>query len=464
MIRDHLPECWQSCPGTLNLGASLTNRKTELKALSTALLTCLLAFIPAVHAADDLRESVAADYDNNLAALFIHFHQNPELSNFEFETAKRMAAEIRALGYEVTEGVGGTGMVAVMENGSGPTLMIRADIDGLPLRENSGLDYASQVTQTGVDGKDYPVMHACGHDVHITALIGTARQMAERRDQWSGTLVLIGQPAEERISGARAMLDDGLYERFPKPEYALAFHVSASIPSGRVEIPLDVVGSSSDAVDIVVHGIGAHGASPHEGIDPVLVASQIVVTLQSVVSRSISPLKAGVITVGSIHGGTKNNIISDRVDLQLTVRADDPEVRLQLLDGIDRVADGVGRSFGLPEELLPEVHRSTVQTTLPTINDRATAKRVLAAVTRQMGEEYVIQTARDGMSSEDFAFFVQPELGVKGVYFVVGGTAEDELDNAPSHHSPFFKIEPAPSIKSGVEATVTAAIELMPAK
>lgn len=464
MIRDHLPECWQSCPGTLNLGASLTNRKTELKALSTALLTFFLAFIPAVHAADDLRESVAADYENNLEALFIHFHQNPELSNFEFETAKRMAAEIRALGYEVTEGVGGTGMVAVMENGSGPTVMIRADIDGLPLRENSGLDYASQVTQAGVDGKDYPVMHACGHDVHITALIGTARQMAERRDQWSGTLVLIGQPAEERISGARAMLNDGLYERFPKPEYALAFHVSASIPSGRVEIPLDVVSSSSDAVDIIVHGIGAHGASPHEGIDPVLVASQIVVTLQSVVSRSISPLKAGVITVGSIHGGTKRNIISDRVDLQLTVRADDPEVRLQLLDGIDRVAEGVGRSFGLPEELLPEVHRSQVQTTLPAINDKATAKRVLAAVTSQMGEEYVIQTARDGMSAEDFAYFIQPELGVKGVYFVVGGTAEDELDNAPSHHSPFFKIEPAPSIKSGVEATVTAAIELMPAQ
>ncbi|MBT8054639.1 MAG: amidohydrolase [Xanthomonadales bacterium] len=432
-----------------------------MKALVLALLTFSMVFSPNIFADDDLRASVAADYKDNLEALFLHFHANPELSNFEFETAKRLAAEIRAFGYEVTEGVGGTGIVAVMENGAGPTVMIRADMDGLPLKEDSGLDYASKAVQEGADGKEYPVMHACGHDVHITALVGTARQMAKRRDQWSGTLVLIGQPAEERISGARAMLNDGLYERFPKPDYAVAFHVSASIPSGKMEIPLDVVASSSDSVDIVVHGVGAHGASPHKGIDPVLVASQIVVTLQSVVSRSISPLDTGVITVGAIHGGTKHNIISDRVDLQLTVRSDDPEVRLQLLDGIDRVADGVGRSFGLPEELLPEVHRSTVETTLPTINDTPTAGRVLAAVTRQMGEEFMTLSPRDGMGAEDFAFFVQPETGVKGVYFAVGGTPEADVEDAPSHHSPFFKIEPEPSIKSGVEATVIAAMELM---
>jgi amidohydrolase len=343
-------------------------------------------------------------------------------------------------------------------------VMIRADIDGLPLAEDSGLAYASKATQVDASGSEFPVMHACGHDVHITALIGTARQMAERRDRWSGTLVLIGQPAEERISGARAMLEDGLYERFPKPEYALAFHVSASMESGKIQIPLDVVASSSDSVDIIVHGIGAHGASPQKGIDPVLVAAQIVVTLQSVVSRSISPLESGVITVGAIHGGTKHNIIGRRVELQLTVRSDDPEVRTQLLDGIDRVADGVGRSFGLPEELLPEVHRSPVETTPPTINDTATATRVLAAVSSQMGEEYMTVTPRKGMGAEDFAYFVQPELGIKGVYFAVGGTPKDEVDDAPSHHSPFFKVEPEPSIKSGVEAMVISAIELMPAK
>jgi len=435
-----------------------------MKALPIALLTSTLAFIPSSYAVEDLRGSIAADYDNNLEELFHHFHQNPELSHFEIETSKRLAAEISALGYEVTEGVGGTGIVAVMKNGQGPTVMIRADMDGLPLKEDSGLSYASEATQVGTDGKEFPVMHACGHDVHITALVGTARQMAERRDQWSGTLILIGQPAEERISGARAMLEDGLYERFPKPEYALAFHVSASTESGKIVIPLDVVASSSDSVDIIVHGIGAHGASPHRGIDPVLVASQIVVTLQSVVSRTIPPLESGVITVGAIHGGTKHNIIGNRVELQLTVRSDNPEVRTLLLDGIDRVADGVGRSFGLPDDLLPEVHRSPLETTPPTINDTATAERVLAAVSREMGEEYLTQSPRKGMSGEDFAYFVQPELGVKGVYFAVGGTPKDEVDDAPSHHSPFFKVEPEPSIKSGVEAMVISAIELMPAK
>ena len=435
-----------------------------MKALTIAFLTSIVAFTPAVHAANDLRESIAEDYDTKLGDLFVHFHQNPELSNFEFETAKRLASEILALGYEVTEGVGGTGIVAVMKNGQGPTVMIRADMDGLPLKEDTGLSYASEMTQAGVNGEVFPVMHACGHDVHITALVGTARQMAERRDQWSGTLVLIGQPAEERISGARAMLEDGLYERYPKPDYALAFHVSSGTESGKVVIPLNAVSSSSDAVDIIVHGVGTHGAYPQMGIDPVLVASQIVVTLQSIVSRSISPLQPGVITVGAIHGGTKHNIIGTRVEMQLTVRSDDPKVRLQLLDGIDRVADGVGRSFGLPEELLPEVHRSAVSTTPPTINDRATSERVLAAINSKMGEEYVTQSPRGGMNGEDFAYFVQPELGVKGVYFSVGGTPADELDSASGHHSPFFKVEPEPSIKSGVEATVIAAITLMPAQ
>jgi amidohydrolase len=435
-----------------------------MKALPIALLTSILAFIPSLHAADDLRGSIAADYESNLEELFLHFHQNPELSNLELETAKRLAEEIADLGFEVTVGVGGTGIVAVMQNGAGPTVMIRADMDGLPLAEDSGLTYASHATQVGVNGSEFPVMHACGHDVHITALVGTARQMAARREQWSGTLVLIGQPAEELISGARAMLEDGLYERFPKPEYALAFHVSASTELGKVEIPLGVVASSSDSVDIIVHGIGAHGASPQKGIDPVLVASQIVVTLQSIVSRSISPLDSGVITVGAIHGGTKHNIIGRRVEMQLTVRSDNPEVRTQLLDGIDRVADGVGRSFGLPDELLPEVHRSPTQTTPPTINDTATARRVLAAVSSKMGEDYITVTPRKGMSGEDFAYFVQPGLGVKGVYFSVGGTPKDEVDDAPSHHSPFFKVEPEGSIKSGVEATVISAMELMPAK
>jgi hippurate hydrolase len=360
----------------------------------------------------------------------------------------------------VTEGVGGTGLVAVLENGKGPTLMIRADMDGLPVKEASGLSYASTATQVDIDGIEKPVMHACGHDVHITALVGTARQMMQRRDQWSGTLVLIAQPAEERISGARAMLEDGLYSRFPKPDYALAFHVSAGEPLGKVQVPLDVVASSSDSVDIVVRGVGTHGASPHKGIDPVLIASQIVVSLQSVVSRTIPPLESGVITVGAIHGGNKHNIIGDRVEMQLTVRSDNPDTRTALLDGIDRVAAGVAHSMGVPENLMPEVRRSPVETTPPTVNDTVTAQRVLAAVEGAMGSEMIYETPRDGMGAEDFAYFVAPEHGVKGVYFSVGGTPEDEMDTAPSHHSPFFKVTPGPAIKSGIEATVVAAMEL----
>jgi len=213
-------------------------------------------------------------------------------------------------------------------------------------------------------------------------------------------------------------------------------------------------------VDIIVYGVGTHGAAPHQGIDPVLIASQIVVSLQSVVSRTIAPLSAGVITVGAIHGGTKHNIIGSKVELQLTVRSDDAEVRIKLLDGIDRVAKGVAMSMGVPDDLLPEVIRSPIETTPPTHNDTATAERVLAAVTEQMGESYLYDSPREGMGAEDFAYFVQPELGVKGVYFSVGGTPEDDLGSQPSHHSPFFKIEPEPSVKSGIEATVISAMTL----
>ncbi len=422
-------------------------------------LAALSLAAPAV-AEDDLRAAIEADYKTNLAGLFDYFHRNPELSHREFNTSKRLAKEIRALGYDVTEKVGGTGVVAVMKNGEGPTVMIRADMDGLPVKEDSGLSNAATVTQEDIDGVVKPVMHACGHDTHIASLVGTARQMAARKDAWKGTLVLIGQPAEERISGARDMLKDGLYTRFPKPDYALAFHVAADRPSGTIEVPLDIVGASADSVDVVVHGVGAHGASPNKGVDPVLVAAEIVVALQSVVSRSIDPLQPGVITVGSIHGGTKHNIIGDRVDMQLTVRSTDPAVRAQLLDGIDRVAKGVAISMGVPENLMPEVIRSQTEQTPPTINDAATAALIKTTFTDHFGADRVITPPPEGMGAEDFAFFVTPESGVKGVYFNVGGTPEKDLAAAPSHHSPFFRIEAEPAIKTATEAMVVAALAL----
>lgn len=408
-----------------------------------------------------LKAAVEADYEANLGALFDHFHRNPELSGMEVRTAARMAQELRALGYEVTEGVGGTGVVAVLRNGEGPTVMIRADMDGLPLREQSGLANASTVTQVDADGVEKPVMHACGHDVHITALVGTARQMMARRNNWSGTLVLVAQPAEERIFGARAMIEDGLYARFPKPDYALAFHVAADLPTGRVEAPPGITASSSDSVDIAVHGVGTHGAYPHLGVDPVLVASHIVVALQSLRSRETNPLEGAVVTVGAIHGGIKHNIISDRVDLQLTVRADSPEVRQQLLDGIDRIARNTALALGVPEDRLPTVTRSATETTPPTINDAETAARVRAALAESLGEGVLIEAPRTGMGAEDFAYFVTPESGVKGVYMSVGGTAPEAVDDAPGHHSPLFRIEARPSVITGVEASVTAAEALL---
>jgi len=274
--------------------------------------------------------------------------------------------------------------------------------------------------------------------------------------------VLVAQPSEEAESGARAMVADGLYTRFPKPDYALAFHVEADNTAGTINLPLRTVASSSDSVDIVVHGIGAHGAYPHQGVDPVLVASQIVVSLQSLVSRSINPLTPGVVTVGSIHGGSKHNIIGEKVALQLTVRADDFETRQQLLDGIKRVADGVARSLGVPEDRLPEVTVSDADTNPPTLNDEATAFRLHEVFTAHFGEPAMQGRVRQGMGAEDFAYFVLPEYGVKGVYFNVGGTPAEQVGAHASHHTPEFKVAPEPSITLGAEALAVGAMALMP--
>ncbi len=426
-----------------------------------AILAALLAAAsgPAL-AQGDLREAVAADYRANLAALFDHFHRNPELSGLEVRTAARMAQELRALGYEVTTGVGGTGVVAILRNGSGPTVLMRGDMDGLPLQERSGLPNASTARQTDASGVEQPVMHACGHDVHITALVGTARQMRARRANWSGTLVLVAQPAEE-TSGARPMMQDGLYTRFPRPDYALAFHVWSGTEAGRINVPDGTVNASADTVTIRVHGVGTHGAWPHLGVDPVIVAAQIVVSLQSMVGRDISPLEGAVISVGSIHGGVRSNIIPEEVEMQLTVRADNPATRTRLLDGIDRVARGTALALGVPEARLPTVTRSPIVSTPPTINDRTAAAVVRDAIATRLGPERLIDRPRTGMGADDFAEFVTPETGVRGVFFWVGGTPPDRLATAAGHHSPLFRIEPEPSVTAGVEAMVVAAEALM---
>jgi hippurate hydrolase len=432
----------------------------------TALLGALLIGTSTV-SAGELADSVKNDYDTYLADLWDHFHRNPELSLVEFRTAERMAQELRAAGFDVTEQVGGTGVVAMLENGSGPLVMMRADMDGLPVEEKSGLPNASRAQQRDpITGNVVPVMHACGHDVHITSLVGTARQMVARKDEWSGTLMLLVQPAEERVLGARNMRNDNLWERFGTPDYALAFHVGAGSPAGKIDAPEGPAYAGADTVDIIVHGVGAHGASPHRGKDPILIGSQIVVALQSLVARELAPHAPGVVTVGSFHAGTKHNIISDRAHLQLTVRNTNDETREILLNGIERIAVNVGRAAGLPEDKLPEVIVSEERVP-PTVNDVQLARRLKIAWSEAMGEDALHEEPPEGMGAEDFPLFtVDPDI--PSVYWGIGGTPQEDLDAeeaggpmVPSHHSPLFRIAPEPSVRAGVESTVVALMELM---
>ena len=431
-----------------------------------AMLSASLLFSPSIFASE-LADNIEKDYDEYLADLWDHFHRNPELSTVEFKTAERMAKELRAAGFEVTEKVGGTGVVAILKNGNGPLVMMRADMDGLPVEEKSGLSNASNAQQEDpITGNVVPVMHACGHDVHITSLVGTARQMATRKDEWSGTLMLVVQPAEERVLGARAMRADNIWERFGTPDYALAFHVSAGSPAGKIEAPEGPTYAGADTVDIIVHGIGAHGAAPHSGKDPIVLASQIVVALQTLVSRELAPHTPGVVTVGSFHSGTKHNIISDRAHLQLTVRNTNEETRKTLLEGIERIAVNAGRMAGLPEDKLPEVIVSE-ESVPPTLNDVMLARRLKMAWSEAMGDEALFEQPPEGMGAEDFPMFtVNPDI--KGVYWSIGGTPQEILDaedaggpRVASHHSPLFKISPEPSVRAGVESTVVALLELM---
>lgn len=430
-----------------------------------ACLVAVFLYVPA--SATDLSDAVHKDYDGYLAGLFDHFHRNPELSTVEFETAKRMAEELRNAGFDVTENVGGTGVVAILENGAGPLVMMRADMDGLPVEEKSGLANASRATQTDpITGNTVFTMHACGHDVHITSLVGTARQMAARRDEWNGTLMLVVQPAEERVLGARAMKDDDIWGRFGKPDYALAFHVSSSDVAGVINVSEGSPYAGADTVDIIIHGVGAHGASPHRGKDPIVLGSQIVLALQTLVARELSPRDPGVVTVGSFHSGTKHNIISDQAHLQLTVRNTSVETRNVLLSGIKRIAENMGRVAGLPEDKLPEVIISN-ESVPPTTNNAELARRLKTAWSDAMGDDAVVDIPTKGMGAEDFPLFTDdPEI--PSVYWAIGGTPQEDFDTekaggppVPSHHSPLFKVSPEPAVKAGVESTVVALLSLM---
>jgi hippurate hydrolase len=430
------------------------------------LIAALLVSTPAL-AEPDYAAAVREDYAKSLGAVWDDFHRNPELSFKETRTAAAMAKQLRAVpGMSVTEKVGGTGVVGVFRNGAGPVVLVRADMDGLPVEEKSGLAAASKARQVDIDGVEKPVMHACGHDVHITSMIGTARRLAALKDRWKGTIVFIVQPAEERVGGAKAMLADGLYTRFPKPDYALGFHVAAALEAGKISASEGIQYSSADSVDIIVNGVGAHGASPHSGRDPVYIGSLIVTALQGLVAREIDPMKPALITVGSFHAGSKHNIISDRAELLLTVRANDEGTRQYLLKAIPRLARNVALANGVPEDRLPQV--TNPEGTPVTANNGPLAQRLNGVITRELGRDIMIPYAQQGMGGEDFAYYVEQQHGVPGYFFAVGGTPKAAFDAAkaggpavPSHHSPLFKIDAETAVTTGTIAMTAAVLDLL---
>jgi len=415
--------------------------------------------------AQDLRQSIRQDMPG-LLEIYRDLHAHPELSLQETRSAARMADEARRLGFTVTTGVGGTGVVAVMENGPGPVLMLRADMDALPVEEQTGLPYSSQVRATSLAGVESGVMHACGHDTHMTAWMGTARRLVELRDRWSGTLVMIGQPGEELGLGAKAMLDDGLFTRFPKPSHVIAFHDSAMLLAGTIGYTPGPALANVDSVDIVVRGVGGHGASPHTTRDPIVLASRIVSSLQTLVSRELDPLDSAVVTVGSFHSGTKHNIISDEARLQLTVRSYTPEIRRQLLDGIARISRGEAIAAGIPEDRMPQISIEENYTPA-TVNTEALTRSTAALFTEHFGAERV-REVRPIMAGEDFSQFHLADRNIESLIFWVGGVPQAQWDAAqrdgtvlPSLHSPFWAPEPDATISTAVEAMVVASLGVL---
>ena len=398
---------------------------------------------------------------HGLISLYTDLHSHPELSFKEVETGHKVAEELRAAGAEVTEGVGRLGVVAVLKNGPGKTVLVRSDLDALPVTEATGLPYASKVKVKDGEGNDVGVMHACGHDVHMTCLVGTARWLADHKNLWSGTVVFIGQPAEETVGGAKEMLADGLYTRFPRPDFALALHVAHDLEAGKIGYCSGPAMASSTSVDVHVKGKGGHGAMPHNTVDPIVLAAALVMDLQTIVSREVKPIDPAVITVGSIHGGTKHNIISSDVHLQLTLRAFRDEVRDQLIAGIKRKAEALAVAHRAPA---PTVEVS--DGTPPTINTPELVSRVLPSLKAELGEANV-EEVEPTMGAEDFGLF--GEGGVPTFMFRLGtippaqvAEARAKGDPLPSLHSALYKPDPVPSLRGGVRAMTAAVVGLLP--
>ena len=447
------------------------------KLAASCLALTLTVSAPAAFAQDAQPEP-----GTELIDLYTWLHSHPELSFKEQTSSAILASELESLGFSVStgigdtwvrnkserdegtvrDGVGGYGVVGVYENGDGPTVLIRADMDALPVPEQTGLDYASDVTSTTWTGVESPVMHACGHDVHMTSWVGTARELIARKDEWSGTLIMIAQPAEEIGLGAKAMIEDGLYSDFPVPDYNLALHVSASAPAGTIAYSSGYALANVDSVDIHVKGVGGHGAYPHTTKDPVVVGSSIVMALQTLISRNVDPQTPGVVTVGSFKAGAKHNIISDEAELLLTVRSYDDETRQLLLDGIKRIARGQAETYGAPE---PEI-RIDSDYTPSTYNDPELTQQATDAMRQVLGEENVTEMT-PVMGGEDFSQFGRTQEDVPGLIFWLGAinpetyqAAQNGEATLPSLHSPFFAPDAEPTIETGVKAMSAAAMAL----
>jgi hippurate hydrolase len=436
-----------------------------------AFLCCLVAAALQVHALDaakfgsDVQARVDREYPS-LFAIYTNFHAHPELSFQEVKTSQRFAQELRKAGFVVTTGIGRYGVVGVLENGPGETVLFRTDLDALPVKEETGLPYASREIAKDPSGKDVPVMHACGHDMHMTSAIGTARVLSQMKDRWHGTLIMIGQPAEERGGGARTMLLDGLFTRFPVPDVCLALHDNAELPAGTLAYCPGYDSANVDSVDITVKGVGGHGAYPHKTKDPIVLASQIVLALQTIASRETQPGDPVVVTVGSIHGGTKHNIIPDDVMLQLTVRSYSDAVRTNTLAAIARIAKGEAIAAGMPEDRMPEVIVAGDMTPAG-YNDPEITERLAKDFRAWFGASRVI-TRKPSMGGEDFSEFGRTKEKIPICMFGVGGVDPKAYEASkkggkplPSLHSSLWAPVPEPTIKTGIAASCAAILEFM---
>ena len=393
--------------------------------------------------------------------LYVDIHRNPELSSHETQTASKLAARLRSLGYEVTEGVGGTGIVAILKNGAGPTVMLRTELDALPVEEKTGLAYASRVHAQDDAGREVPFMHACGHDLHMASLAGTAAIMAHSKESWHGTLMLIGQPAEETISGAKRMVDDGLFTRFPKPSVGVTLHVGNNLPAGQVGITPGIYNTNADSIRITIYGKGGHGAQPHTTIDPIVIAARTILALQTIASREVKPGELAIVTVGYIRAGTKNNIIPDQAELGLTARTYKADVRKQILAAISRIAKAEAQAGGAQKEPLIEHYEGTDSV----YNDPALARRLRAPLEAALGKENVI-TTEPSTTSEDYSVFIQQ--GIPSLYFDLGGADPQKFAETkaagtmlPSNHSPYFAPDVDPALRTGIKAEVAVLRNLL---